>query len=140
MLIAVWIRWVFLMHTIWSQLPASLTVPKVEYKDIQIRETRVLQASIEKSRTKQAILRTVYLLQQATAEQIVRLNWSAGYLRDIQKHISQMVKAEILEVDIPPKYMRYGSAPQVFLPGRKAPKYIALGLGPARCFVWKANV
>jgi hypothetical protein len=118
------------MHTIWSQLPVPIGLPTVE--EIQIRESRVPQASVEKSRTKQTILKTVHLLQQATAEEIVRLNWSAGYLRDIQNHISQMVKAEILEVDIPPKYTRYGSAPQVFLTGRKAPKYIALGLGPAR--------
>jgi hypothetical protein len=55
---------------------------------------------------------------------IVRLNLSPGYLRDIQKHIRQMVQEEILEVDIPPKYTRLGSAPQVYMCGRKAAKFL----------------
>jgi hypothetical protein len=120
------------MVTIWSQLPVPQGQTTLQLPKLTRQETRVPQASIEKSRTKQIILKTVHLLQQATAEQIVRLNWSAGYLRDIQKHISQMVKAEILEADIPPKYTRFGLAPQVFLTGRKAPKYIGSGSRPAR--------
>ncbi len=44
-----------------------------------------------------------------------------------------MVKAEILEADIPPKYTRFGLAPQVFLTGRKVPKYI--GSGSRACSV-----
>ncbi len=71
------------MQTIWPQLPVPIKLPKVQFRHSQIRKARVVQADIAKSRTKQTILETVHILKQATAEQIVRLNWSAGYLRDI---------------------------------------------------------
>jgi hypothetical protein len=111
------------METIW-QLPVPSGLPSVEYKQPKSWEQQVGKASIEKSRTKQTILETVHLLQQATAEMIVRLNWSPGYLRDIQKHIAEMVKVELLEGGIPPKYTRFGSAPQVYLTARKAAKFL----------------
>jgi hypothetical protein len=114
------------METI-VKLPLSQGQSFVQLPKGRLWELKVA-ADIERSRTKQTILETVHMLGQATIEQIVRLNWSAGYKRDIQRHASQMVRDEILEVDIPPKYTRFGSSPHVYLTGRNSGKYLkALG-------------
>jgi hypothetical protein len=106
-----------------ANAPAQVQLPTPAPTTAKVGNAQMF-ADITRSRTKQTILETVYLLKQATAEQIVRLHWSPGYLRDIRRHLSELVKAEILEIDIPPKQTRFGSAAQVYLLGRNASKYL----------------
>jgi hypothetical protein len=83
-----------------ANAPAQVQLPTPAPTTAKVGNAQMF-ADITRSRTKQTILETVYLLKQATAEQIVRLHWSPGYLRDIRRHLSELVKAEILEIDIP---------------------------------------